>query len=424
MRWWPFQNIPSIKTSIGEFVHAIKHNFPSDNLEAYAKEGYAENPTVYACIKLVAESMASIPLRVKVNGELVEDHPLERLLEQPNPDEGGIEFRIAAASWLLMAGNCYTQKLMSGKTPTQLMNWQPYNFSITRRLGNPLPLRYTYAKNQQHERNFDVDPISGKSEIMHWRTFNPSKSSGEFGQAPLKAAASCVDSANASRLWNYSTTQNSGSASILVTSEQEITPKQQQQLEQNLVEKWMGPKNANKIKVMGSATKVQTISMTPKDMEWLNGLKLNAQEICSVFGVPTQLLGIEGSQTYANYAEAKVAFYTQAVMPLLNLYISELNRFLSPDFGDSVEICYNKDDIDALEPLRREARAEKLATNVLTINEKRALLGYDRIEEDDADALFVSPQDIPLGLSMYDEPMTVADGKSIQVKGSDGPTKN
>jgi HK97 family phage portal protein len=424
MRWWPFQNNLSIKTSIGEFVHAIKHNFPSDNLEAYAKEGYAENPTVYACIKLVAESMASIPLRVKVNGELVEDHPLERLLEQPNPDEGGIEFRIAAASWLLMSGNCYTQKLMSGKTPTQLMNWQPYNFSITRRLGNPLPLRYTYAKNQQHERNFDVDPISGKSEIMHWRTFNPSKSSGEFGQAPLKAAASCVDSANASRLWNYSTTQNSGSASILVTSEQEITPKQQQQLEQNLVEKWMGPKNANKIKVMGSATKVQTISMTPKDMEWIEGLKLSAKEICSVFGVPTQLLGIEGSQTYANYAEAKIAFYTQSVMPLLNLYISELNRFLSPDFGDSVEICYNKDDIDALEPLRRDARAEKLATNVLTINEKRALLGYDRIEEDDADALFVSPQDIPLGLSMYDEPMTVADGKSIQVKGSDGPAKN
>ena len=424
MRWWPFQNNLSIKTSIGEFVHAIKHNFPSDNLEAYAKEGYAENPTVYACIKLVAESMASIPLRVKVNGELVEDHPLKRLLEQPNPDEGGIEFRIAAASWLLMAGNCYMQKLMSGKTPTQLMNWQPYNFSITRRLGNPLPLRYTYAKNQQHERNFDVDPISGKSEIMHWRTFNPSKSSGEFGQAPLKAAASCVDSANASRLWNYSTTQNSGSASILVTSEQEITPKQQQQLEQNLVEKWMGPKNANKIKVMGSATKVQTISMTPKDMEWLNGLKLNAQEICSVFGVPTQLLGIEGSQTYANYAEAKVAFYTQAVMPLLNLYISELNRFLSPDFGDSVEICYNKDDIDALEPLRREARAEKLATNVLTINEKRSMLGYDRIEEPDADALFVSPQDIPLGLSMYDDPMPAPDGKGLQIKGSNGPTKN
>jgi HK97 family phage portal protein len=423
MRWWPFQNIPSIKTSIGEFVHAIKHNFPSDNLEAYAKEGYAENPTVYACIKLVAESMASIPLRVKVNGELVEDHPLERLLKQPNPDEGGNEFRIAAASWLLMSGNCYTQKLMSGKVPTQLMNWQPYNFSITRRLGNPLPLRYTYAKNQQHERNFDVDPISGKSEIMHWRTFNPSKSSGEFGQAPLKAAASCVDSANASRLWNYSTTQNSGSASILVTSEQEITPKQQQQLEQNLVEKWMGPKNANKIKVMGSATKVQTISMTPKDMEWIEGLKLNAKEICSVFGVPMSLLGIE-DPTYSNYSEARMALYLQASIPLLKLYLSELNRFVSPDYGDNVEVSYDEDDIPALEPLRREKRAELLATNVLTINEKRALLSYDRIEEPDADALFVSPQDIPLGLSMYDDPVPVPDGKSIQVKGSDGPAKD
>jgi len=395
----------------------MKHSFSSDNFDAYAKEGYACNPTVFACIDLVAKSMAAIPLKVKVRGEYVEGHPLEKLLKQPNPDEGGVEFRIAAASWYLITGNCFTQKLMQGKTPTQLLNWQPYNWSIMRNTGNPLPLRYIFGKGQTFEKNFEVDIFTGKSEIMHWRSFNPSRESSEFGQAPLKAAASSVDSANASRLWNYSTTQNSGSASILVTTEQEVTPKQQQQLEQSLVEKWMGPKNANKIKVMGSASKVQVISMTPKDMEWLNGLKLNAQEICSVFKTPTQLLGIEGSQTYANFAEARVAMAVMATMPLLTLYVSELNRFLASDFGPDVEIYFDKNDVDALEPLRREARAEKLATSVLTINEKRAVIGYERIEEEDADSLFVSPQDIPLGLNMYESDMNdQGQGKSVQKK--------
>ena len=168
---------------------------------------------------------------------------------------------------------------------------------------------------------------------------------------------------------------------------------------------------------MGSASKVQVISMTPKDMEWLNGLKLNAQEICSVFKTPTQLLGIEGSQTYANFAEARVAMAVMATMPLLTLYVSELNRFLASDFGPDVEIYFDKNDVDALEPLRREARAEKLATSVLTINEKRAVIGYERIEEEDADSLFVSPQDIPLGLNMYESDMNdQGQGKSVQKK--------
>jgi len=402
MKWWPFSN-RSIKTSQGQVGFTQKHSFPSDNIRAYTKEGYGQNPTVFACVDLIAKSLARIPLKVKNSaGEIVDNHPLLSLLEQPNPDEGGNEFRHAATSWFLITGNCFMQKLTSSGVPNQLLLWQPYEWSISRRLGDPVPRLYTFGKNQRYERSFDVDPITGKSEILHWRTFNPSTEGSEFGQAPLKAAASCVDSANSARLWNYSTLENSGSHSVVITSDDEITPDQKKSITQDVFENWMGPKNANKVKVMGSAAKVDTISMTPHEMEWLEGLKLQSQEICANFGVPTQLLGIDGSQTYANYEEAKVALFTQTVIPILDLLLSELNRWLSDDFAGA-KICYNEDDIPALEPLRREKRAELLRSDVLTINEKRELLGYEPRKEEEADKLFIQPNDIPLDETFADD---------------------
>jgi len=155
--------------------------------------------------------------------------------------------------------------------------------------------------------------------------------------------------------------------------------------------------------VLSGDLKWQQLAMSPSDMDWLAGSKMLSQEIASVFRVPTQLLGIEGSQTYANFEEAKLALYTQAVLPKLELYISELNRWLSPEYGENVKICYEEEEILALEPLRREKRAELLSTDVLTINEKRAILGYEERDEEEANKLFVQPNDIPLDDIMLDD---------------------
>jgi HK97 family phage portal protein len=170
-----------------------------------------------------------------------------------------------------------------------------------------------------------------------------------------------------------------------------------------LKEGQQGTENARDIMLLGGGLKWQQMAMSPQDMDWLQGTKMLAQEIASVFRVPTQLLGIEGSQTYANYEEAKLAFWLQAVLPKLDLYVNELNRWLAPEFGDNVKICYNKESIEALEPLRREKRRELLETSVLTINEKRELLSYEEMDEDEASTLFIQPNDIPLGADFLDE---------------------
>lgn len=397
---WLFKRLET-KASVGQEIFTQQYDCPSQDLEAYANEGYGQNPTTYACISLIADAFGSVPLYVKKGDDIVEDHPLQEVLDRPNPDEGGVEFRTAAASWILLTGNSFTEKIKEGST-TQLWNWKPYEMNIMRKKGDRMPSAYVFGKNQAYQKTWEVNPINGESDMMHWRRFNPAKQNSWMGQAPLKAGAASVDQNNAADRWRYSTFKNNGAPSGVLSTEQEIGATTRKELQRDLQENTQGERNARNIMLLGGGLKWTQVAMSPQDMDWLEGTKMLDQKIASVFRVPTQLLGIEGSQTYANYAEARLAFYTQAVLPLLDLYISELNRWLGVDF-EGHTICYNKEDIDALEPLRTEKRAELLGTNVLTINEKRKILGYEKVGDQEAETIFIQPSDIPLGTDILDE---------------------
>ena len=372
--------------------------------EEYAKEGYGLNPTVYACVRKIAENAAGVTPLVRVNGERVEGHPLETLLAQPNMDEGGIEFRTAAYSWMMISGNCFTEKLVVGGLPRELWNWQPYQMSVASSANNPrMPARYTFDKSGKATHTWDVDLLTGKSDLLHWRTFNPDPEASFFGQAPLKAGASSADQLNAADKWRYNSFKNDCRPSGILSTDNAIDEKQRKSLQGSLDNKQSGWWGAAKTMLLGGGLKWQQLGVSAKDADWLNGSKYNKQGIAEVFGVPTQLLGIEGSMTFSNMEQAIVFFYNQTVLPLVDLYISELNRWIAPDYGDNVEVYYEINDIKALEPERRESLKTRLESDVLTMNEKRELIGYEPVTELEADQLYIDSNKIPLGLDIFTE---------------------
>ena len=395
------------KSSVSEAqINSVgNQSFTLDNQEAYAKEGYGQNSTVFRCIDYIAKNAASIVPLVKVNGERVEGHALELLLKQPNIDEGGIEFRTAAFSWALLIGTSFTEKLKSGSNNIELWNWQPYNMSIKTSSINPrLPSAVCFNENSKGSKKWDVNPITGETDMLVWRSFNPSPDQPFWGQSPLQAGAAPVDTLNAANKWRYNTILNDCRPSAILSTEQDVTEPQRQALQKDL-NKRSGPSQNGKTMITGGGFSYQQIGMNMKDSDWLQGTKLNKQEICEVFGVPTQLLGIEGSNTYANYSEARMAFYLDTVMPLTDLYFSELNRWLAPEFGENVEICYDKESIEALKPMFVEDTRMKMESGVMTVNEKRELIGLEPSKSAEADEIFMDSNKIPLDFdSSMDEP--------------------
>ena len=138
----------------------------------------------------------------------------------------------------------------------------------------------------------------------------------------------------------------------------------------------------------------QEMSINPKDMEFLEGKHSAAREIALAFGVPPMLLGIPGDATYSNMAEARLALYTDTVLPLLQLIIGGLNRWLTPLYGEGLYLWYDEEMIPALEPLRKDKSERINAAGYLTVNEKREAMGYDTI--DGGDVVLVPAKSVPL----------------------------
>ena len=125
------------------------------------------------------------------------------------------------------------------------------------------------------------------------------------------------------------------------------------------------------------------MSLSPRDMDFIELKHAAAREIALAIGVPPQLLGIPGDATYANYQEANRAFWRQTIVPLAHRIARALTSWLGGLNPDApLTFKPNLDDIEALSSEREALWTRLEATSFLTRDEKRAAAGYDAAEPD------------------------------------------
>ena len=155
-------------------------------------------------------------------------------------------------------------------------------------------------------------------------------------------------------------------------------------LKSELETQFQGASNAGRPLLLEGGLDWKTMSMSPKDLDFIEAKHGAAREIALALGVPPMLLGIPGDNTYANYREANLVFWRQTVLPLVARTARALTGWLAPRFGDSLRIGYDADAVDAL-ALEREAVWDRLTkASFLTLNERRAAAGYSPVDGGDS----------------------------------------
>lgn len=92
---------------------------------------------------------------------------------------------------------------------------------------------------------------------------------------------------------------------------------------------------------------------------------------------------MEGSLTYANFEQARLALYDDAVLPLLAHMRDELNNWLVPQFGADLKMDFDLDAVEALAPRREKIWSRLNNASFMTVNEKRAALGLSPLPDGD-----------------------------------------
>lgn len=352
--------------------------------DTLAEEGFRKNVVAYRCATLVASTAASVPwLLYQANGEEIDCHPLLDLLDHPNPTQDGIGFLESVFINLQIAGNAYIEAVepRDGLGPTELYVLRSDRMKV---IPGPqgLPQGYEYNVGGRLTR-WGVDPLTGRGPILHIKHYHPLDD--WYGMAPLEAAMLSVDQHNAASAWNQALlNQGARPSGALVFAPKEgpasLSDDQVQRLRDELDQHYQGQSNAGRPLILEGGLDWREMSLSPKEMDWLAGRDAAARDIALAFGVPVQLIGIQGAQTYANMQEARMALYEETVLPLLSRVMAAFDHWLTPMYGEGLSLDYDGDAISAL-GARRDALWDKLQRcDFLTANEKREALGYGPIE--------------------------------------------
>lgn len=384
------------------------------NFKSFAEEGYQKNVIAFRCIEKIGDAVASLPICLKQKASQkgadkeIYDHPVWDLLRKPNAIQSYSSFVKSNMGYLHISGNSYIHAVGPSpvKPPTELwvlrpdyMKVDPGSFQV--------PKGYIFeAKNTKVY--YKMDLIDGSCAIRHLKTFHPL--SDWYGLAPIEAASFGIDQHNATGKWNLSLLQNSARPSgalVMGVSKEHpsgaLNEVQKQQLRDQITDLYAGAGNSGRPLLLEGGMDWKEMGFSPTDMNWIEGKNTSARDIALALGVPSQLINVIGDSTYANYEQARMAFYLDTVIPLGKFWCDHLNNWLLPSFfakGAESDIYFEVDEnrVQALDPQRKDKWVQVQGADFLTINEKREKLGYGKYESTDepADTIFMQSGKIPL----------------------------
>lgn len=365
-------------------MHTRKFDYQTNSKEAYCK-----NVVAYRAINLIATAAASVPWKLfqKQSKDKIElrEHPLLALLQKPNHYMAGAEFFEQLFAYKLIAGEAFVKIVLNGTIPKELHLLRPdrVNVEIDK---NGLVSGYRYKINQK-EIFYPVNKISGKTSVLHIKNFNPTDDLR--GLSPLAAAAASIDQYNESSSWNLSMLKNAArpSGALIVKSnghnDSYLTDDQFEDLREQLNEIYTSSSNTGRPILLQGGLEWQEMSLSPKDMDFIESKHSNARDIALCLGVPPQLLGIPGDNTYNNYQEARLAFWEDTIIPILDDLVDALNNWLTPQFANNLMLTYDLDEVSALSSKREKLWSKLENASFLTTNEKRRIIGLSPINKGD-----------------------------------------
>ena len=336
---------------------------------------------VYTAARLRASLLSSLPIvayRVGPDGrrDKVTAGPLVELLQKVNP--------------------FWTFQRLVEMTELSLCLWgSAYIFLDrgTNRRGRPMemwwarpdrvtvvPDKENYVSHFLYQVGSDQPPIRFERDEVVWLRYpNPLD---EFdGLSPLASAAIAADTSRAAMISNAAMFRNGLQMAGVVqpANGQNLTEEQARGLEQAMARRFKGADKAHRWGVLRFEAKFQPLSVTPKDAEFLGSLKWSLEEICRAYGVPLDLLG--GERTYANQADARLAIWTDTILPEARFISTELTEQLLPLFAGVADVIeFDASGVAVLqeaEAAKWTIEKEQIATGALTVNEWRTSKGLD-----------------------------------------------
>lgn len=373
--------------------------FSSESLTGvYVNEETAlNNVTVYACIRLLSETLASLPLVVyKRNGKgkiRATEHPLYTLLHnQPNPEMNSLTLRETLMSHLLTWGNAYAQ-----------IDWEDYTH--IKALWPLFPNRIRKTRDPQTKQIvYHYSPSDGGRpvDLPAWRVLHiPGLGfDGLLGYAPITMARNTIGLAQATEEFGSKFFKNGINPSGILEHPSKMSDTAYKNLKESFTNQYAGLGNSNKPIILEEGAKFNKISVSPEDAQFLETRKFQRSEIASFFHVPPHMIGDLERSTNNNIEQQSLEFVIYTMRPWLVRWEQAINtQLLTEDERSDYFAEFLVEGLLRGSPVTRAGFYKELFyLGALSPNDIREKENLDPINDPGGDKYYVQANMVPMDM--------------------------
>jgi len=278
-------------------------------------------PAVYACIRVLAESIASLPLITYErfpNGdkERARGFSLYSLLhDQPNPIMTSLELRELLVGHLCLRGNAYC--LIERDAGEVVALWPLHPDRVAVEVAGRA-LVYAY-QNDGHEKKYPME------DVLHIRGLS---SDGIIGYSPLALLRDTFGHSKAISDYSANYFKNDASPGGILSTPNALSATAAANLREAWVKGYQGSGNKHKVAVLDNDLKWQSVGVSPQDSQLIESQKFSVVEIARVFRVPLNLVMDYERSTYSNVTEQNRSFLTHTLQPWLERIEQAIHKSL------------------------------------------------------------------------------------------------
>jgi HK97 family phage portal protein len=307
-----FKNLSTLARPSPELRSALGTILSKVGIHINAKNAL-QTTAVFACVRLISESIASLPLflcrKTETGKEKATDLPLYGVLHDvPNPETDSFQFWQAFVANMLIYGRGYAEVVRDNAGRVVQM------WNIT------TPYVRVQRNSETQELEYVVTP-SGKEQFILRKDqiFRVDWFSMDALNAfrPLELAQNAIGLGEAAEEFAADYFKNGTNAGGFITYPEGMTDEQVESFQKQFRGKYEGLSNSARLIFLEQGSQFQKASNTPEESQMLETRKFQVEEVARFYNVPLHMIGDLDHATFSNIEQMSLNYVIYTLRPYL-----------------------------------------------------------------------------------------------------------
>jgi HK97 family phage portal protein len=272
-------------------------------------EGSLQASAVFACVRVLSETVASLPLvlyrRLERGKARATDHPLYELLHDlPNPEMTAFELRETLMAHAALWGNAFCE--IEFDNAGRVRGLWPLRTDMMRVIRRAGRLWYVYKL----PTGTDVElPFE---RVMHLRGLS---TDGVVGYSPIDLARQSVGLALGTEEFGARFFGNGATTGTIYEHPGKLSQEAYDRLKDSIEKRHQGLERAHRIMILEEGMKASQVGIPPDNAQFLETRKFQVEEIARWYRMPLHKIQSLDRSTFSNIEHQSIEFVTDTIQP-------------------------------------------------------------------------------------------------------------